>query len=334
MKPYLSLLILLPLFSIAQNLSIGAKQDRFIQSITCDTINGLYKEILFSYDSQKRVTSITERTSMTQDSSKKFTNRLITDTSRIQQFEYKDDQKEPLLRRTTTFRYNEKEKNWGWKAYEIQYFIYEKGKRVRDSILHKERSLSLLDKRHEWDFDTSFRTHITHIKQTDSSIYYMYDKTSYGYPINLYTTSVIHHENSIKYLSAKYLAVFQMILTSFYSQFDDSINPFNQLNIAAVLSTEQLSFAIDPEDELINVDEVHDYIQREINWLFINKHNPVNYYNKGIDLYYNYAENIKVSYIYNQYKLPVFCSADIFLLNEDGEIRKRKKKDFTFRYVE
>lgn len=334
MKPILSLLIFLPLLSIAQNSNIGAKQDHFIQSITCDTIKGMYKEILFSYDSQKRVTSITERTSMTQDSSKKIINRLITDTSRIQQFEYKDEQKEPLLRRTTTFRYSEKEKNWSWKAYEIQYFIYENGKRVRDSILHKERALSLLDKRHEWDFDTTFRTHITNIKQTDSSIYYFYDKTSYGNPNNLYSTSVVHHQNSINQLSAKYFAAFQIISNSFYKEFDNAINPFNQLNIAAVLANEKLYFAFDPQDELIDIDEIHEYRLRELNWLFLNKHNPVNYYNKGIDLDLKFTDNIKVSYIYNEYKLPIFCSTDIFLLNDEGEIAARKKKNFAFRYVE
>ena len=48
---------------------------------------------------------------MTEDSSKKFTNQLITDTSTIQQFEYKAEQKEPYLRRTTSFYFDEKEKN-------------------------------------------------------------------------------------------------------------------------------------------------------------------------------------------------------------------------------
>lgn len=334
MKSFLSILIFLPLFSNSQNLSIGANQDRLIQSITSDTINGKYKEILFSYDLLKRVTSITERTSMAEDSSKKFTDQLITDTSIIQQFEYKAEQKEPFLRRTTSFYFDEKEKKWFWQAYELQYFIYENGKRVRDSILYKSRAFSLLDKRHEWDFDTTFKTYITNIKHTDSAFYYMCDKTSYANPMNLYTRSIVQHENSISQLSAHYFASFQIISNSFYKKFDEAINPFNQLNIATVLANEKLSFSFDLDKVRVNYEPTARVHTLELNWLFLNKTNALNYYNEGIDLYSNYKHNMEVSYIYNQLKLPVFCSINISLLDNDREVYTRKKRNFSFRYVD
>ena len=59
----------------------------------------------------------------------------VADTTAVQTFEYIDQQKAPLLRRRMTYESSGKEKKSHWDKTELQYFKYENGKRVKDSVL-------------------------------------------------------------------------------------------------------------------------------------------------------------------------------------------------------
>ena len=337
MKKTLSFILFLPVYLFAQNKPMIPR----IESVTGDTIKGKYQDIVWKYDQLNRVECVVERTCFLGHTVSNPTDQLLIDTTLMQCFEYNGDQQQPRLSRLLSYEYSRKEYdnsnsntepieyvpgraelNLGWRGTKLQYFIYQNGKRVRDSVIHVEKQ-----------YDTLLRKGETRFKQTNTTVQTAYHaKVVKGNGDEIFSKdSIVFHVNVNNAFSLYKEGYYDYAgLYDTYSKFDTSINPFHQLNIASCLTEGKVSFDI---SDLINLTNDFDLDGAEFHWYYISQNNPVAYEIKrgkdGVPI----EDHMRLSYTYNAYQLPVSCTIDVKKLFSNGEFAGNYQKHFTFRYV-
>lgn len=318
-----SIFLLLPLLSIAQKKSIENNNLPLIVSISSDTINGNYKEIRFVYDKQNRVTSIFDLNCKISNSK---INKSKADTTKKQFFEYISNNKMPSLRKLFTYEFNKKVNKWIWKTNELQYYIYENGKKVRDSVFYRENNI---EKPKYADFKNTFEKSEATTNLIGDGITRTYTKSGIAYIQELY-----YNDNIIQDIFGyNYSGRGNGIVKSEFEKFDKAINPFNQLNIASALYMEKISFSINEIDLISLHKDFHDW-GIEFMWHFNSKNNPLIYLvikNRGREAPGIY-DKVHLMYTYNQNKQPVYCVALTKKIDHPGEYLGSFLNHFTFRY--
>jgi len=316
MKKTIVLLALLPLLSTAQNKLVN-KPLPLIETITSDTIKGKYQEIVFTYDQLNRVVMIASINCTVKQSNNNI--QAQTDTTKIQKFEYANNNMKPLSRRIINYDYSEKKKKMVWHTNELQYFMYENGRRTRDSVLHKENTN---DFEGDWGYSITLRANIATLEQTDSTVLHNYDLTEPGNPPEIYK-EYLEYRTNVRTEATEHIFANNSRSGSYfiYTKFDHAINPFNRLNIAAILATEKIEFG---DGTSI------------FNWHYLNKNNPAKYSITRGEKDSPFKDLVSMAYQYNEFQQPVYCtvSIKIVLNNDESNVDKHYQKHFAFRYKE
>ncbi len=333
MKRFISLLLFIPFITFAQPKKTNSTKPPLIESITSDTIKGVYNQVLFSYDESNRVIGITYKDCRIATDSAK-TKKLIKTISEQQTFEYQGSSIQPYLRTNLTYEYIEESKNWILSSIEKNYFFYKNGQRAGDSSLF----LSNGDNKQDlvWE-DNKASTNVSKLEKTKNRMYQKDDYTnpSTHYP-NIYISEIkLTPSSNISYelfenhyggrgLYAKY---------SSFTKFDSKLNPLKQLNITNALCNENISFYISKENA--NIDDPD--VIKTIKWYFFNHNNMLDYYETFDERHSSYKDIFNVKYNYNQYNLPVYVKVLIKQVsrnasNDDKQVHHRYQKSFTFRY--
>jgi hypothetical protein len=323
MKRIFSLLVFLPLMTIAQTPKTGSKTLPLIESITTDTIKGRYQETVFSYDRFNRLIRIVNRVGHLEKSKNAVNGRWVVDTTAIQKFGYVLDQKAPKYKKNISYESNGLGSKW-IKSSETYYYIYEQGKRVKDSVVEEQISEGKM-------FKNSF---ITTYEQTDSSLKRLTDFSSRDRS-SFYLDYLDFHENVIAEEIGFHQGNHGGETTNYtYTKFDDKINPFAQLNIAPMLTNEKISFSFE-EKELIILNSLKCNGGTNINWHLFNKNNALQSTIKRDDTASPVKDINSFRYTYNQYNLPVYCTIYIkmvFSVYQGTDFKGGLLKHFTFRY--
>ncbi len=324
MKIIVLILVCLPMISWAQNKPALKKPLPLIESITSDTINGKYKEIIFTYDQANRVISVADINYTIKDPGSNQSDQHLADTTNsIQKFEYSGNNKQPLLRRVITYDYDKRESvdsmaetKMVWHTDQLQYFIYTNEKRVRDSIIHKENNLQ---NGFEWDYDTTQRVNTAVLKQNNSTVLRNYDLSKPGNPPLIYKDLIQYNANIGKASYELFYASNRSSGTYFvFTKFDDALNPLQQLNIASILSNEKIEIG----------DGSSSYV-----WHYLNKNNPAIYTITRSETDSPFKDIVSMTYTYNQFKQPVNCNILVrILFDSDGKEDRRYRTHVTFRY--
>ena len=322
MKKTIVFLLLLPLLSTAQD-KLVTKPLRLIETITSDTIKGSFKEIIFSYDRFNRVSSIVNRTGYLQESGTSKIKLWVADTTVQQTFEYTDQQKAPLLRRSITYESSGKGKKSHWDRTELQYFKYENGKRVRDSVLVTQnagKGKAVLK-----------YSYITAYEQTDSTVTGLTDFSDSNGP-DYYQDDLEYHKNVVAEENSHHLRSHAGWTKNYtYTKFDNKINPFSQLNIAPILINEKIAFSFESA-ELIKLSAKYENGGTDFNWHLINQNNPLHSTIKRGDTESRFIDVSSLRYTYDRNKFPVYCTIYIKNISSGGEFANGFLKHFTFRY--
>ena len=327
MKKIVLIVTLIPFISFAQPCLINNSSLPLIKTVCSDTIKGSFKEIIFSYDHFNRVSSIVNRTEHLQKSGASKIKLWVADTTAVQTFEYIDQQKAPLLRRRMTYESSGKEKKSHWDKTELQYFKYENGKRVKDSVLVTQKASK--------ERSALKESYIIAYEQTDSTVERLTDfsvlKTS-----DYYQDDLEYHENVSAEITGFHSGNHDFSGSYYtYTKFDNNINPFSQLNIASILINEKIAFSFE-ETELIKLNDGNGYGGgSDFNWHLINQNNPLHSTNKRSDTDSPFRDIISLRYTYDQNKLPVYCTIYVKkIVSEYASTRfiEGYLKHFTFRY--
>ncbi len=323
MKRIVLIVALIPFISFAQPGLINNSSLPLINTVCSDTIKGNFKEIIFSYDHFNRVSSIVNRTGHLQKSGASKTNVWVADTTAIQTFEYTDQQKAPLLRRTTTYESSGKGKGLHWDKTVLQYFKYENGKRVKDSVLVTQKASK--------ERNALKESYITAYEQTDSTVTRLIDfsdrngsdyyKDNLEYQGNVNAETSGHHYANHEFTGSYYT----------FTKFDNNINPFRQLNIASILINEKIAFSFEAA-ELINFNTKYDYGGTDFNWHLINQNNALHFTIKRGEKDSPIIDISSLRYTYDQNKLPVYCTIYVKKIISNGRFANGNLKHFTFRY--
>ena len=338
MKKILSFILFVPVYVFAQNKTTIPR----IESITTDTIKGKYKDIVWKYDQLNRVECVVDRTCFLDHTLSNPTDQLLIDTTHMQCFEYSGDQLQPRLRKVISYDYERKEydnSNSNTEPLEyvpdraelylklrstvLQYFSYQNGKRIRDSVIQLEN-----------DYDTLVRKGEVRFKQTNTTVQTAYNakviqgngdeifsKDSIIFRVNVNSAASMYKEGYYNYTG----------LYDTYSKFDNAINPFHQSNIASCLTEGKVSFDI---SDLINLTNDFDLEGAVFHWYYINQNNPVAYEIKRGKDDVPIKDLMLLSYTYNAYQLPISCTINIKKVFSNGEFAGNYEKRFTFRYSE
>ena len=323
MKKIVLIVILMPFISSAQTGLSNNSPLPLIKTVCSDTINGSFKEIIFSYDHFTRVSSIVNRTWNLQKSGALKTNAWVADTTAIQTFEYIDQQKAPLLRRTTTYESSGKGKRLHWDKTVLQYFKYENGKRVKDSVLVTQKASK--------ERKALKEVYTTTYEQTDSTVTKLTDFSNPMSP-DYYKDDLEYHENVHAETTGHYYANHEFTGSYYtFTKFDNYINPFRQLNIAPFLINEKIAFSFEAA-ELINFNTKYDYGGADFNWHLINQNNALHFTIKRGDKDSPIIDISSLRYTYDEKKLPVYCTIYVKKIISNGSFANGNLKHFTFRY--
>jgi hypothetical protein len=97
MKRILSLLAIIPFITFSQPKKTNFTTPPFIETITSDTVNGIFIKVLFSYDEYNRVIGIINKdVRIIKDSTK--TDNLVEKINLKETFEYQGKAKLPFVR--------------------------------------------------------------------------------------------------------------------------------------------------------------------------------------------------------------------------------------------
>ena len=326
MKKIVLIVTMIPFISFAQPSLINHSTLPLIKSISSDTLKGSFKEIIFSYDRFNRISSIINRTRYLKKSGSSKTNGWFTDTTVLQTFEDIDKQKTPLLRRTTTYESPGKGKKSHWDKIELQYFKYENGKRMRDSVLVTQKA----DKgKTVWK-----ESYITTYEETDSTVTRLTDFSDRN-GSDYYQDDLEYHKNVVAEENSYHLRSHAGWTKNYtYTKFDNKINPFSQLNIAPILINEKIAFSFE-ENELINLNNGNGYGGSDFKWHLINQNNPLHSTLKRDDTDSQFRDISSLRYTYDQNKLPVYCTIyvkKIISIYAGTQFINGYLKHFTFRY--
>lgn len=326
MKRIFTLLAIIPFNTFAQSPKIKSAKPPLIESITSDTTNGQFHQVLFIYDQSNRVIGITHKVLKITTVAKKQTFTIIEEEKQI--FEYIGSSKAPYVRKKGYSEYDSASKTWHTDFSEGQYFLYKNGKRIGDSTLLLEENKNIIGKLEQT------KKRIIHEKDMIPLKKKYENPNTYENSFILKSQSNIGKESSINNTGSRWNGA------TYYnfSIFDSSMNPLKQLNIASVLVNEKICFPFGGGQNT-NFEETFSFFwygrygQKGLGWYFFNQNNPISYTvehngpgsKKGI---------VNFHYRYNQFNQPVFAKANVKI--EIGENEKRLiekyQKRFTFRY--
>ncbi len=338
MKRLLLLLIFIPFIAIAQSKKSSSKKPPLIESITSDTVKGLFYQVLFSYDLSSRVIGITNKEfKITSGHNKKKT--TVEQIIRQQTFEYVSNAVNPFLRKIEVYEFNADSEKWYLASKAEQYFLYENGKQIGDSTLLLERN----EDSENWDEKVKKR--IGFLKQTSKEIYHEMDLMKPGNdPMddirNIYMDKfTLTSQSNIRYDSSEHLYANHGGGSSYFTflKYDSMINPLNQLNIANILVNEKICLYdgndFQNHNQFWEIFRGGHYGNVDFSWYFITQNNPVNYFTTVNDQSSPFKSIFTLKYTYNPFKQPIYAKAQIKLVFE-GEERfyKNHQSNITFRY--
>jgi hypothetical protein len=327
MKRILSLFAIIPFITFAQSPKTNSKKHPLIESITSDTSNGKFYQVLFSYDQNDRVIGITNKVIKITTVANKKTSKIIEEINQI--FEYVGNSMEPYVRKTGYPAYNSATKNWHTDFIEEQYFLYDSGHRVGDSTLLLKEHKKILGK----------------LEQTEKGIYHEidlrppYNPNKYENPNSYENDFYLESPSNISEETSRHFTGYKFVETTYYifSTFDSMMNPLKQLNIASVLVNEKICFPFTGGKNIgeyaISFFRGGQYGEKGLNWYFFNQNNPLSY-SVGNGETAPYKGIVNFLYTYNQFNQPIFAKANIKIVirgNENYLIEKYQKR-FTFRY--
>lgn len=327
MKAAITVFVILPIILNAQIKKNNSNTLPLIESITSDTTNGQFHQVLFIYDQSNRVIGITHKVLKITTVAKKQTFTIIKEEKQI--FEYTGSSKAPYVRKKGYSEYDSASKTWHTDFFEEQYFLYENGKRVGDSIFFLEFHKKIVGK----------------LEQTDERIIHEIDirplySQKYENPNSYYNSFYLKSQSNIGEEGSTHITGSRWNQSTYYdfSTFDSKRNPLKQLNIASVLVNEKICFPFGggqnkSEEETFSFFSCGKYGEKGLSWYFFNQNNPRSYtvdhgetvYQKGI---------VNFHYRYNQFNQPIFAKANVKIVyrgNEKYLIEKYQKR-FTFRY--
>jgi hypothetical protein len=327
MKRILLLIAISPFILIAQTKNTSSKKPPLIESITSDTTNGQFHQVLFIYDQSNRVIGITHKVLKITTVAKKQTFTIIKEEKQI--FEYTGSSISPYVRKTGYSEYDSASKTWHTDFSEEQYFLYENGKRIGDSTLLLEENEKIIGE----------------LEQTDESIYHEidlrppYNPKKYENPNKYYNSFYLESPTNISEETTRHFTGYKWGETTYYifSTFDSKRNPLKQLNIASVLVDEKICF---PFTGGKNIGEYNvsffrggKYGDKGLNWYFFNQNNPLSY-SVGNGETAPYLGIVNFLYTYNQFNQPVFAKANVKIVRrgKEDDLREKYQKRFTFRY--
>lgn len=318
MKRIILLLTIMPIITFSQSKISSSSKLPLIESITSDTVNGKFNQILFSYDQSNRVVGITKKEISISTGSNKL-DRRIEQIIETQNFEYNGNAIDPFSQKFVSYEFDKKSKKWNKSTNEQKYFLYENGKRVGDSTLYIDNATRVIKLKNITKLDQSN----TSIRQRiDLSI--PYDQP--GGASNIYTDDFYLYDSSLNIeteISRHYYGRAGSDRTSYeFSKYDQMVNPLNQLNIANTLCIEKISLSADGN-----------YGEKAFSFYFVNKNNVLNLMSSTEDFNSALDDTYDIMYSYNQFKQPIYAKARI-----KQEIRRMRmpystyQKSFTFRY--
>ncbi len=338
MKRILTILTIIPLLASAQSKKANDTKPPLIESITSDTVNGTFIQVLFSYDESSRVIGIDyKNVSMINDSTQSV--KQMETFSKKQTFKYLDISNLPFERTTSFYDYNRKSREWNIGSIKKTYFLYKNGKRYGDSSLAIDNNDKKKD--FKWDENNKGTYKVSKLEQTNNRIYRVNDYTnpSTNYPdvyvsefkLNSFSNvsqDIYEHRYGGRGRSGDYFT---------FQKYDAMLNPLKQLNISSTLCDEKIS--VDLSDENGSIDNPD--IILSVDWYFINKNNMLDYFQTFNEETAPFKHRYSLKYIYNQYNLPTYVQ--MLIKRERLEARPipnpkdvllldKYQKSFTFRY--
>jgi len=326
MKRILILLTIFPFILIAQSKKVSSKKPPLIESITSDTTNGQFYQVLFIYDQSNRVIGITHNVLKITTVAKKQTFTIIQEEKQI--FEYTGSSKAPYVRKQEYSEYDSSSKTWHTDFSEGQYFLYKNGKRIGDSTLLLEENKNIIGKLQQTKKRIIHEKDMRPLKKKNEN------PNTYENSFNLKSQSNIGEECSINITGSRW----NQETDYSFSTFDSKRNPLKQLNIASVLVNEKICFPFGGgqntnDEETFTFFWCGKYGKKGLGWYFFNQNNPISY---TVDLGEPSSDKgiVNFHYRYNQFNQPVFAKANVKIVLRENEknLLEKYQKRFTFRY--
>jgi hypothetical protein len=322
MKCILSLLALFPFIVFAQTKKAVSKTPPLIESISSDTVNGLFYQVSFLYDNNRRVIRITNKQIKIQT---KPIQTVAERKIKEQLFEYQGTAKMPFSRKTNYYQHTTDDNNRPiilLKSVEQQYFLYENNQRIGDSTLCYVNISNELN--WNWEKEAS-QKRIGKLEQSTVNIHYKIDLTKPYSPPNIYTDQLtLTPENNIASDHSSYRYANRSNDASYYNyaSFDTMINPLKQLNIADALANEKIPSQNGGQ-----------YGKTDVSWYYINQNNYTEYSVTTDEQTQHYKYTFKFNYTYNQFKQPLHAKAQVNQsFNKGGQFVRDYQQRFTFKY--
>ena len=334
MKKILFLLAILPMITIAQSKTNSAQKLPLIQSISSDTLNGTFTQVVFTYDQINRVIGITQKEVQVSK-----TTGPIDHVVQEQIFEYQGKSMDPFSRRIRSYEYNRDSLKWYLNDIEQQYFIYKEGQHIADSALYLSNGCADCYKPNGfknvvWD-ESKAEKRLGLLKQTSLKIYHEIGVTKpYSPPDVFYNDYKLSNNSNISEEASGHKFGNRGNDASYYTftKFDTKVNPFKHLNIAKALANEKISLSFG-SDKLIRIGNGGDDGGTDFNWHYFNQNNAMAYFAKRNEESSHFKDEIQLLYTYNQFNQPVTCKAQIKKqFTHNDELVGTYQKRFTFRY--
>ena len=138
MKCILSFFALIPFIVFAQAKKTFSKTPPLIESISSDTVKGLFYQVSFLYDTDNRVIRITNKQIKIQT---KPIQTIKERKIKEQLFKYQGAAKMPFSRKINSYQLDNDENDRPihlLKSVEMQYFLYNHNQRIGDSAFYYE----------------------------------------------------------------------------------------------------------------------------------------------------------------------------------------------------
>lgn len=307
LKKLLFAVLCLPVFSYAHVHNLGKPvPKKLLTTIISDTLNGQFLKIKIKYDQLNRVVTMLQTDNRLVKGGKMQVRKVLS-----QDFEYDGNSLLPIFRMRATYGYNKELVKDTIYLYEKQFFIYENGKRVGDSIFSNLNSSTPTD------------ADVTSYSKSEDTVFLMFGvKPNYPYPLTYFKT-ISYKQNLVNAEFSSHTGHHNGVYFYYkFQKFDRAINPLQNLNIADILSSDMYDFANadeDPEGQPIKKEDPPCLPINYLGWAYLNKNNPTRFTKNGSDSRTTHEcirKNIStIMYTYNQFNLPVRCKVQVKTIN-------------------
>lgn len=322
MKCILSFFALIPFIVFAQAKKTFSKTPPLIESISSDTVKGLFYQVSFLYDTENRVIRITNKQIKIQT---KPIQTIKERKIKEQLFKYQGAAKMPFSRKINSYQLDNDENDRPihlLKSVELQYFLYNHNQRIGDSAFYYDNISN--ERNWNWEKEKS-QKRIGKLEQSTINIHYEIDLTKPYSPPDIYADQLtLSPENNIASDQSSYRYANRSNDASFYnfSNFDAMVNPLKQLNIADALANEKISSQFGGQ-----------YGKTDVSWYYVNQNNYTEYFVTTDEQTQHYKYTFKFNYTYNQFKQPIHAKALVNqVFNKGGQFVRDYQQRFTFRY--